>query len=322
MKEKKGVRNQADRITALARTLDPDPWRNALRDALSFPVRAERTRAVLRLAAAPDVAAQPSPTIALLAAALREAGEPGEAIRLLEPARFRYRDVWIYQELGLSLRRRATSPRRGRAAGVHRRDDAPAGDGLRAGESLERDRSDGRGHLRAGGSGPPSTRGVELLLVGADDVRGGTHHRLCGNVQTCRSIKSESREQRNGRLRNAQAAWPVPDRALGTWPALSESSARQSALSRILPPPMATSARPWVTRVTRPAPSRSSARRSALSRILPPTGSTSVWVYLARRIWPAPRRRSARRFGSSPTSRVAMTPSAPYCTGRVIKPAP
>ncbi len=111
MKDKKDARNQADRITALARTLDPDPWRNALRNALSFPDRAERKRAVLRLAAAPDVAAQPSPTITLLAAALREAGEPGEAIRLLEPARFRHRDVWIYQELGLSLRE-ARPPRR------------------------------------------------------------------------------------------------------------------------------------------------------------------------------------------------------------------
>ena len=77
----------------------------ALRDAVSFPDRAARRQAVLRLAAAPDVAAQPSPTITLLAAALREAGEPGEAIGLLEPARFRHRDVpWIHQELGLSLR--------------------------------------------------------------------------------------------------------------------------------------------------------------------------------------------------------------------------
>ena len=111
VKDKKGTRDQVDRITALARRLDPDPWRNALRDALSLLDRPERKRAVLCLAAAPDVATQPSPTIALLAASLREAGEPGEAIRLLEPARFSHPDVWIYQELGLSLRE-ARPPRR------------------------------------------------------------------------------------------------------------------------------------------------------------------------------------------------------------------
>jgi Flp pilus assembly protein TadD/tRNA A-37 threonylcarbamoyl transferase component Bud32 len=104
LRDKGGARNQADWITALARALDPDPWRNALRDALSLPERAERRLAVSRLAVAPDVEEQPSPTITLLAAALREAGESGPAIGLLEPARFRHpKDPWIHQELGLAL---------------------------------------------------------------------------------------------------------------------------------------------------------------------------------------------------------------------------
>ncbi len=114
LKGKIDTRDRMDRITALARTLDPDPWRNALRDALSLPGRVERDHAFLRLAAAPDVSAQPSPTITLLAAALREAGQPHAAIKLLEPARFRHRDPWIHQELGLSLR--LARPTRGDAA--------------------------------------------------------------------------------------------------------------------------------------------------------------------------------------------------------------
>jgi serine/threonine protein kinase/Flp pilus assembly protein TadD len=107
--------DQADRITDLARALDPDAWRNRLRDAVSLPDQEARRLAVLRLAAEHDVAAQPSPTVTLLATALREAGEPGPAISLLESARFRYRDVpWIHQELGLSLR--AVRPPRREAA--------------------------------------------------------------------------------------------------------------------------------------------------------------------------------------------------------------
>jgi eukaryotic-like serine/threonine-protein kinase len=105
VRDTRGASNQADRITALARALDPDPWRNRLRDAVSLPDRGAQRKAVLRLAAEPDVAAQPSPTVTLLAAALRQAGEPGAAVGLLESARFRHYDVpWVHQELGLALR--------------------------------------------------------------------------------------------------------------------------------------------------------------------------------------------------------------------------
>jgi tetratricopeptide (TPR) repeat protein len=100
-----GSRDRADQLTVLARDIDPDPWRDALRGALSLPDPAERRRAVLRMAAAPDAAAQPSPTITLLAVALRGAGETGVEIGLLEAARFRYPEhPWVYFELGLALR--------------------------------------------------------------------------------------------------------------------------------------------------------------------------------------------------------------------------
>ena len=47
---------QAERVTALARALDPDAWRNNLRAALARPEANDRRAALLRLAAAPDVA--------------------------------------------------------------------------------------------------------------------------------------------------------------------------------------------------------------------------------------------------------------------------
>ena len=189
LKDKKGARNQADRITALARALDPDPWRNSLRDALSLPDRAERKRAVLRLAAAPDVAAQPSPTITLLAAALREAGEPGEAIRLLEPARFRHRDVWIYQELGL-LPAQARPPRGEAALRAF-----TAATTLRPemGFELARALSDTGQTVEAisvleeVARRQPEAINFYWLGLMMDEV--GTHHRSRGNVQTCRGIR-------------------------------------------------------------------------------------------------------------------------------------
>ncbi len=94
----------ADRITALAHTLDPNPWRDALRDAMAPGNTAERRQAVLRMAAAPDLSEQPSQTITLLAAALQWLGESDKVIGLLQAARFQYpEDPWIHQALGVAL---------------------------------------------------------------------------------------------------------------------------------------------------------------------------------------------------------------------------
>ena len=99
-----GPRDRADRLAALARALDPDPWRDSSRDALAIPDRTKRRQAVLRIAAAPDAMAQPSATTTLLALGLRVAGEADLAIHLLQAARSRFpEDPWVHQELGSAL---------------------------------------------------------------------------------------------------------------------------------------------------------------------------------------------------------------------------
>jgi predicted Zn-dependent protease len=99
-----GAPDRALRLANVARAPDADPWRNALRDALSIPEEANRRQAVLELAAARDAASQPSPTITMLSGALRWTGQAAAAVSLMEPARFRYPcDPWIHQELGWAL---------------------------------------------------------------------------------------------------------------------------------------------------------------------------------------------------------------------------
>jgi tetratricopeptide (TPR) repeat protein len=92
------------RLAAMAHDLDPDPWRDELREALILSDRAERRQALLKLAEAPDMASQPPVTLVLLAEALSAAGSPDVAVRLLEPAQFVHDDPWIHHELGLALR--------------------------------------------------------------------------------------------------------------------------------------------------------------------------------------------------------------------------
>jgi tetratricopeptide (TPR) repeat protein len=111
LREKGDPRTEADRITAMARVLDPDPWRNALRDAMTMRDRREQRQTVARLAESPGIVDQPSPTVTLLAAALRGAGDWNAAIALMESARFRNPgDPWVHHELGLA-RRQARPPR-------------------------------------------------------------------------------------------------------------------------------------------------------------------------------------------------------------------
>jgi tetratricopeptide (TPR) repeat protein len=104
LRSSEGAADCALRLAAVARALDADPWRNALRDALSIPEEAKRRQAVLELGAASDAASQPSPTTTMLSRALRLTGQAAAAVSLMEAARFRYPgDPWIHQELGWAL---------------------------------------------------------------------------------------------------------------------------------------------------------------------------------------------------------------------------
>jgi predicted Zn-dependent protease len=97
-------RSLAPRLSALAREVDDDQWRNDIRDALERPAVGARCAALLALASRADTATLPAPTLALLAAALLKTGEARAAGDLLETAQFSHRnDPWIYQELGTAL---------------------------------------------------------------------------------------------------------------------------------------------------------------------------------------------------------------------------
>jgi tetratricopeptide (TPR) repeat protein/cell division protein FtsB len=83
-------------LSKLAASLDPDPWRLRLRQA----VAAEDTPALLALAKAPDTARQPAQSQLLLANSLPRGCEP-QAIALLERASEAYpADFWIHYQLG------------------------------------------------------------------------------------------------------------------------------------------------------------------------------------------------------------------------------
>ncbi len=96
---------KAGRLSALARAIDPNPRRNAVRDGLSLPTPDERSTALKRLSAAGDLAAQPAETLVVLASALRASGEAEAAVAVLEQGRPKHADdPWLLQELGLALR--------------------------------------------------------------------------------------------------------------------------------------------------------------------------------------------------------------------------
>ncbi|HEX8203180.1 MAG TPA: protein kinase family protein, partial [Isosphaeraceae bacterium] len=83
-----------------ARAADPDPWRNALRDALGRNDRA----AYARLAEADGLERRPAPSLWLLGRALIEAGEPGRAAAVLQRAWRAYpTDFWINLDLSHAL---------------------------------------------------------------------------------------------------------------------------------------------------------------------------------------------------------------------------
>src|SRR5262249_9329048 len=88
------------RLLAVLRQSDPDPWRGRLRDALG---RGDK-RAVEELARNPQAADQPWATSTLLAWTLRGFGETPLAAEVLRSAQQRYPDdFWINETLGSFL---------------------------------------------------------------------------------------------------------------------------------------------------------------------------------------------------------------------------
>jgi tetratricopeptide (TPR) repeat protein len=98
----KGKGADWQRLLAIARAADPDPWRDRLRDALEKSDR----KALEVLAAKADVAAQPPAALVLLAGALSEAGAGAEVVALLRQAQRRHpADFWVNFQLATELAR-------------------------------------------------------------------------------------------------------------------------------------------------------------------------------------------------------------------------
>ncbi len=96
----------ANRLVAAAKTADPDPWRNALRDTLGRkdggPAR--RLETLERLAATADVERLPVASVSRLATSLAFLGRRDQAISLLRRAQASHRDdFWVNADLGRDL---------------------------------------------------------------------------------------------------------------------------------------------------------------------------------------------------------------------------
>ena len=96
----------ADRLVAVARAADPDPWRNRLRDTVGRmeggPAR--RLEILERLAATADVEHLPVTSVTRLATSLAIFGRRDTAIALLRRAQASHRDdFWVNADLGREL---------------------------------------------------------------------------------------------------------------------------------------------------------------------------------------------------------------------------
>jgi tetratricopeptide (TPR) repeat protein len=90
-----------DRLVAIARLADHDPWRNQFRD---MGRRRKGKEELIRLAEQPELVTQPPNSIALLGEALFNAGAEQEAIKLLRQGqRLHPGDFWLNQELAVRL---------------------------------------------------------------------------------------------------------------------------------------------------------------------------------------------------------------------------
>jgi Flp pilus assembly protein TadD/tRNA A-37 threonylcarbamoyl transferase component Bud32 len=95
------------RRLALAAAVDPNDWRNSVRDA----VRKQNTAALVERATAGNVMAQPAATLEMLGQYLKEAKRFGEAAALLRQAQQKYPgDFWINHQLAI-LYSKTTPPR-------------------------------------------------------------------------------------------------------------------------------------------------------------------------------------------------------------------
>jgi serine/threonine-protein kinase len=96
----------AQRLLAVAKVADPDPWRNQLRVAFDR-IRQERTRTLAelrRLAESADPATLPVTSVSRLASALLQLGDSRTAVSLLRIAqRLHPEDFWLTSDLGRAL---------------------------------------------------------------------------------------------------------------------------------------------------------------------------------------------------------------------------
>ncbi len=96
----------ADRLVAVARAADPDPWRNRLRDTVGHTAGGptHRLEVLERLAATADVEHLPVTSVTRLATALAILGRRNMAIDLLRQAQASHRDdFWVNADLGREL---------------------------------------------------------------------------------------------------------------------------------------------------------------------------------------------------------------------------
>jgi serine/threonine-protein kinase len=98
-----GDRPQWDKLVRMAQLIDPDPWRNEVREALELTDRAQRAARIKKLVAEFRVEEQPAATLVLLARALADVEDYPEAVRVLRGAvRYYPGDVWVNFNLGIT----------------------------------------------------------------------------------------------------------------------------------------------------------------------------------------------------------------------------
>jgi serine/threonine-protein kinase len=108
LREKRRDDLGANRLAEAARTADPDPWRNGLRDALDAPKGKERLDRLRGLARSAPIDELPPVSLDLLGSALLDAGDPKLAESVLRRAqRRRPGDVWLNYNLAQCLEKLA-----------------------------------------------------------------------------------------------------------------------------------------------------------------------------------------------------------------------